>query len=117
MFELGRNKILRGNGEFNKVYSKGRSFANKELVIYVLEDEKLKGKAGFAAGKKLGCAVIRNRVKRILREAYRLNQHNINQNCAIILVGRKNLVEAKCEVAIKSLKDICKRAKIWLDND
>jgi len=46
-----------------------------------------------------------------------LNQHNINQNCAIILVGRKNLVEAKCEVAIKSLKDICKRAKIWIDKD
>ena len=117
MFELGRNKILRGNGEFNKVYSKGRSFANKELVLYVLEDEKLKSKAGFAAGKKLGCAVVRNRVKRILREAYRLNQHNVNQNYAIILVGRKNLIDAKADVAIKSFCDICKRAKIWIDSN
>ena len=116
MFELGRNKILRGNGEFNKVYSKGRSFANREMVLYVLEDEKLNGKAGFAAGKKLGCAVIRNRVKRILREAYRLNQKNIRQGCAIILVGRKNLVDAKSDVAIKSFCEICRRAKIWIDS-
>ncbi len=115
MFELGRNKILRGKNEFNTVHSKGHSFANREIVLYVLEDETLKGKAGFAAGKKLGCAVIRNRVKRILREAYRLNQHKVNPNCAIILVGRKNLVGAKVDVAIKSFCDICRRAKIWID--
>ena len=115
MFELGKNKILRGTNEFNKVHSKGRSIANREIVIYILNDENLNGKVGFAAGKKLGCAVVRNRVKRILREAYRLNQHNIRQNCAIILVGRKNLVDAKSDVAIKSFCDICKRAKIWID--
>ena len=117
MFELGRNKILRGKREFNTVHSKGRSLANREMVIYFLEDENLRGKVGFAAGKKLGCAVIRNRVKRILREAYRLNQHNVNQNYAIILVGRKNLIDAKADVAIKSFCDICKRAKIWIDKD
>ena len=116
MFELGRDKIFRGKREFNKVYSKGRSLANREMVIYILEDETLRGKVGFAAGKKLGCAVIRNRVKRLLREAYRLNQHNIKPNCRIILVGRKNLVEAKADVAIKSFCDICKRAKIWIDS-
>lgn len=115
MFELGRNKILRGKNEFNKVLSKGRSFANREIVLYVLEDENLSGKAGFAAGKKLGCAVIRNRVKRILREAYRLNQHNLKPNCAVILVGRKNLVDAKSDLAIKSFRDVCKRAKIWIE--
>ncbi len=115
MFELGRSKIFRGKRDFSKVYSKGRSFANREMVLYVLEDENLSGKVGFAAGKKLGCAVIRNRVKRLLREAYRLNQHNINPNCAIILVGRKNLVEAKCDIAIKSFREICRRAKIWID--
>lgn len=115
MFELGRNKILRGKREFNTVHSKGRSFANREMVIYILNDENLNGKVGFAAGKKLGCAVIRNRVKRLLREAYRLNQHNIRRDCAIILVGRKNLIEAKADVAIKSFCDICKRAKIWLE--
>lgn len=115
MFELGRNKILRGKREFNTVHSKGRSFANREMVLYILADENLKGKAGFAAGKKLGCAVIRNRVKRILREAYRLNQHKVNPNYAIILVGRKKLVDAKCDVAIKSFCDVCRRAKIWID--
>ena len=114
MFELGRNKILRGKREFNTVHSRGRSVANREIVIYILNDENLNGKVGFAAGKKLGCAVIRNRVKRLLREAYRLNQHNVKKDCAIILVGRKTLINAKADVAIKSFCDICKRAKIWI---
>ena len=117
MFELGRDKIFRGKSEFNKVYSKGRSLANREMVIYILEDETLRGKVGFAAGKKLGCAVVRNRVKRLLREAYRLNQNNIKPNCKLILVGRKNLVDAKCDVAIKSFRELCKRAKIWIDSN
>lgn len=115
MFELGRDKIFRGKREFNKVYSQGRSFANREMVLYVLENADLRGRVGFAAGKKLGGAVVRNRVKRLLREAFRLNQYNVKPNCAIILVGRKNLIDAKADVAIKSFREICRRAGIWLD--
>lgn len=111
MFELSRNEILKS---FNEVYTKGRAFANREMVIHVLRDERFNGKVGFAAGKKLGGAVIRNRVKRLLREAYRLNKNNIRHDCAIILVGRKSLVNAKADAAIKSFAELCRRAKIRL---
>lgn len=117
MFELKRNEIFRGKRNFNQVYSHGRSFADKNMVIYVLSDETVNGQVGFAAGKKLGCAVIRNRVKRLLREAYRLNKKNIRRDCAIILVGRKNLIKAKCDVAEKSFRTLCKRANILKDVD
>ena len=114
MFELPRSEILRKQ-EFSKVYSQGKSFACRNIVIYVLRDEKIKGKAGFAAGKKLGCAVVRNRVKRLLREAYRLNKNKIRRDEAIILVGRKNLVNAKFQAAEKSFLEVCRKAKILIE--
>ncbi len=111
MFELSRNEILR---DFKIVHAQGKSFANRDLVVYILRDEKFAGKVGFAAGKKLGNAVTRNRVRRLLREAYRLNKNKISKDCAIILVGRKSLIDAKVDTAIKAFLEICKRAKILL---
>ena len=116
MFELNKSEILRNKRDFNAVYSNGRSYVNKNLVIYVLNDENYNGKVGFAAGKKLGGAVVRNRVKRLLREAYRLNKKNLRSDCAIILMGRKNLVDAKVDVAIKAFRELCKKAKL-MTND
>ena len=115
MFELNKSEILRDKRDFNAVYSKGRSYANRNLVIHVLYDERYNGKVGFAAGKKLGGAVVRNRVKRLLRETYRLCKKNLRSDCALIIMGRKNLVDAKVDVAIKSFRDICKKAKLMVD--
>ena len=114
MFELARAEILRKQ-EFKKIYSQGKSFASKDIVMYVMRGGSCKGKVGFAAGKKLGCAVVRNRVKRLLREAYRLNKNKINRENAIILVGRKNLVGAKFQAAEKSFLEICRKAKILIE--
>lgn len=112
MYELNKSEILRDKRDFNHVYTKGRSYANKSLVVHVLSDENHNGKVGFAAGKKLGGAVVRNRVKRLLRETYRLCKKNLRKDVAIILMGRKNLVDAKLDVAIKAFRDICKKANL-----
>lgn len=116
MFELNKSEILRNNRDFNAVYSKGRSYVHKDLIVYVLNDECYNGKVGFAAGKKLGGAVIRNRVKRLLREAYRLCKKNLRSDRAIILIGRKNLIDAKVDVAIKALFDISKKAGLMIND-
>ena len=115
MFELRKSEILRDKRDFNAVYSKGRSYVKKNIIIHVLYDDRYNGKVGFAAGKKLGGAVIRNRVKRLLRETYRLSKKNLRKDCAIIIMGRKNLIDAKVDVAIKSFRDICKKANLLVD--
>ena len=112
MYELSKSEIIRDKKDFNRVYTKGRSVANRDIVIYILNDERCNGQVGFAAGKKLGCAVIRNRVKRLLRETFRLNKKNIRRDRAIILVGRKSLITAKLDTAIKSFRNLCKRANL-----
>lgn len=69
---LTRAEILRSNSEIKRVFRQGRRrrFGNITL-IYLASDVR---KAGFIASRKIGCAVKRNRTKRILREAYRMNK-------------------------------------------
>lgn len=112
MFRLSKKEIYRGKHDFNAVHSRGRAVANHALVILVVNAERYNGKVGFAAGKKLGGAVVRNRVKRLMREAYRLNKNSLRRDCGMILVGRKFLVTAKFKEAQKAFLDVCRRARL-----
>ena len=95
MLGLPRSRILKKKKDFQAVYSRGKSYANRFLVLYVFRSHGLQGKVGFAAGKKLGNAVKRNRVKRLLRESYRLHQVEIEEGFSLLLVGRKAALDVK----------------------
>lgn len=110
--KLPKRIKLKHNRNFQDVYKAGRSIANKMAVLYVVPAEAGKGRIGFAAGKRLGCAVVRNRVKRLLREAYRLNQNRIRQDFDLILVGRQRAVGADYATVAKAVLDLCSRARI-----
>ena len=113
MFSLPRRRILKNKRDFQIVYQNGRSFANRYLVLYVFPLKTLKNKkVGFAAGKKLGNAVVRNRVKRLLRESYRLEQSKINDDIWLLLVGRKSAVNAKQPVIGKAFLSLAGKAGI-----
>ena len=113
MFRLSKSEIFRGKHDFNAVHNRGRSFANHALILLIVRDEQYNGKVGFAAGKKLGGAVVRNRVKRLMREAYRLNKNSLRRDFGMILVGRKFLATAKFKDAQKAFLDLCRRAKLF----
>ncbi|MCR5833670.1 MAG: ribonuclease P protein component [Selenomonadaceae bacterium] len=117
MFELKKSEILRSKQDFNAVHGGGQSYNNHALVMLVVEEEKYNGKVGFAAGKKLGCAVARNRVKRLMREVYRLNKNSLRRNCGMILVGRKFTVTAKFKDVEKAFIALCRRAKLFKEDD
>ncbi|MCR5439927.1 MULTISPECIES: ribonuclease P protein component [unclassified Selenomonas] len=115
MLTLPRKKMLKRRSDFQRVYRTGRSWANRYFVLYVFKTDSLDGKVGFAAGKKLGCAVVRNRVKRLLRESYRKNQSLLRPGLALLLVGRKGMVDVKCDVVEKSFVSLGRKAGIFVD--
>lgn len=76
------------NSEFQYIYKNGTSYANKYLVMYVMENPEEKSKLGISVSKKVGNSVVRHRVTRLIRESYRLNRHMFNSGLNIIVIAR-----------------------------
>lgn len=112
MYNLPKSCRLRRNKSFQAVYRSGKSYANRQLVLYILPQRGGERRVGFAAGKKLGSAVVRNRVKRLLREAYRLEQHRLVGGVDLIIVGRQSMVNDGLPKVIAAFLHLCERAKI-----
>ena len=81
---------LKKNSEFQKVYRKGTSQANRYLVMYVLEnhDRHMENRLGISVSKKVGNSVVRHRLTRLVRESYRLNEERFNRNLDIVVIAR-----------------------------
>lgn len=114
MFTLPRKRMLKRRSDFQRVYHAGRSYANRYFVLYVFVSDQLDGKVGFAAGKKLGCAAVRSRVKRLLRESYRKHQDLVRPGLALLLVGRKAMTGVKCDVVEDAFLSLGRKTGIFL---
>ena len=66
------SESLKKSKDFQNVYNKGNSYANRLLVMYVLENHTDKNRLGISVSKKVGNSVIRHHLTRLLREGYRL---------------------------------------------
>ncbi|NLP42131.1 MAG: ribonuclease P protein component [Veillonellaceae bacterium] len=115
MYKLSKAHILKKNSNFQTVYRVGKSYSNRMMVVYVLPQKVSERRIGFAAGKKLGNAVVRNRVKRVLREVYRLNQHKLIKNVDLVLMGRQAMVKADSVSAGKAFLNLCAKARILIE--
>lgn len=111
-YKLPKSLKLCKNKGFQTVYNKGKSYANKMMVVHIQVSDSGMGKVGFAAGKRLGNAVIRNRVKRLLRETFRLNYDQMEKKYDMIWVGRRPMVHAKRQVVEKFFLELSRQAKI-----
>lgn len=114
-FTLPKCGRLCQNKSFQAVYRAGKSYANKYLVLYVLPNRTAKRQIGFAAGKRLGCAVVRNRLKRLLRESYRLHQSNLINGVDLVLVARQPLTKAGLPQVNRAFLELCAKAKIMVE--
>ena len=79
---------LKKNHDFQNVYSAGKSYANKYLVMYVLENQLQKNRIGISVSKKVGNSVIRHRITRLIRESYRLQEDVFNSGLDIVVIAR-----------------------------
>ncbi len=85
---------LKLNHIFRRLYATG-GFANGFLVLYARKNRLGVNRVGITTGKKLGRAVVRNRVRRRLREVYRLNEEKFRPGWDIVVVARSKAITAK----------------------
>ena len=86
---------LKKNKDFLSVYRNGKSYANKYLVMYVLENNTNQNRLGISASKKIGNSVVRHRFCRLVRESYRLHEDIFNSGLDIVIVARKGASTVK----------------------
>ena len=82
------SKSLKENSQFRRLYARGNSAVDPLLVIYCRKNRLGRSRLGVTVSTKLGCAVVRNRARRRLREVFRLNAGCLKQGYDIILVAR-----------------------------
>ena len=85
---MKRFHSLKKNSEFQAVYRTGKSYANKYLVMYVLDTDKQGCRIGISASKKFGNSVERHRFARLVRESFRLNEDILEDGKDIVVVAR-----------------------------
>ena len=82
---------LKSNMNFQNVYKNGRSYANKYLVMYVLENRTDNLRVGISVSKKVGNSIVRHRLTRLIRESVRLNSGKIAKGYDLVVIARASL--------------------------
>lgn len=100
------SESLKKNRDFQNVYKKGKSYANRYLVMYVLENDTDRNRLGISVSKKVGNSVIRHHVTRLIRESYRLQEDMFNSGLDIVVIARataRNISYHEVESALMHL--------------
>ena len=97
------SESLKRNADFQNVYKNGKSYANRYLVMYVLENQTGRNRLGISVSKKVGNSIVRHRVTRLIRESYRLQEDMFNSGLDMVVVARKNAVNCSCQEITSAL--------------
>ena len=105
---------LKLNHIFQRLYHTS-GHANSYMVLYARRNRTSSNRVGITVSKKLGHAVVRNRVRRRLREAYRLNEAQFQPGWDIVVVGRSRALDGNFADICKCYLSLAKKAGILLD--
>ena len=102
---------LKKNYQFRYVYNRGKSLANRHLVVYVIKNGKHldSNRFGVSVSKKVGKSVVRSRVTRLIKESYRLMEEDIKTGYDIVVIARVNAKDCTYAEVSKSLHHLLKK--------
>lgn len=101
---------LKKNSRFQNVYKKGSSKANRYLVMIILANAEIYNRLGITVSKKVGKSVVRSRVTRLIREAYRLNEDKFTKGMDIVFIARTSSAQAKFSDIERSVLQLARKS-------
>ncbi|PJN49577.1 Ribonuclease P protein component [Paenibacillus sp. GM2FR] len=112
--ELVHRKLrLRNRADFSRVYRHGKSFANHQFVVYWSRKKEVEQfRVGVSCSKKIGNAVVRNRMRRLVKEIVRLHQHQIIEHVDLIFIVRKGALDKSYQELEKSVLHVLRKSSL-----
>jgi len=118
VMRLPKSKRIKLSGDFRRVREEGKTHRGKHLVLGVLRDESVPTiKVGFITTRRLGNAVTRNRVRRLLRAVVRDLGPEIAPGHFLVVIARRPAADASYEALRKEWKWLMHRAKLFLPQE
>jgi ribonuclease P protein component len=97
------------NDEFKNVYKKGKKIVNKYFIFYYFKNNLRYDRIGFTVSKKVGKAVTRNKVRRVLKEILRLNLMKTKKGYDFVIVARNLLKDSEYKKVDNEFKNVYKK--------
>ena len=104
---------LKQNHLFRRIYQRGKSSAGRSLVVYCRKNGLKYNRLGLTVGAKIGHAVVRNRIRRRVREAYRLSEADYRRGYDIVVVARSRAADASYQELAECLKTQSQRLGLF----
>ncbi|MBS3886967.1 MAG: ribonuclease P protein component [Dethiobacter sp.] len=109
---MKKGRITR-NSEYRQVFASGASVVTRGLVLYRVENGQKENRAGFVVSKKNGNAVIRNRIKRLCKEAYRYYANELTKGYDLVFIARAPAAKFDFTQAATEMERILKRGGLF----
>ena len=103
---------MKKTSDFQNVYKNGKSFADRNIVVYVWKNGCSTNRIGISCSKKIGNSVVRHRFARLVREAYRLHEDVFNSGLDMVVVARACARDASFFDIEESLLSLAGKARI-----
>ena len=104
---------MKKNYEFRRLYAKGASAAAPYLVVYARKSGRGTNRLGITVSTKVGKAVVRNRVRRRIREIYRLHEGELHRGLQLVIVARNRAAGADYRQLEHSFIRACERLSLF----
>lgn len=111
---MKETEAIKLNREFKSLYYRGGSEVSKTLVFYFKKNKSSKNRLGLTVSKRVGNAVVRNRVKRLIKENYRLKEDNIKKGYDLVIVARGRAATANFHIISKDFEYLLKKSGLLI---
>ncbi len=111
---MQHTESLKKNFQFRHVYHRGRSIANRHLVLYFVKNGTQRNQLGISVSKKVGKSVVRSHVTRLIRESYRNMEEEIKTGYDIVVIARVSCAAATYHEVRRSLRHLLKKQQLLL---
>ena len=101
--------------EYRFVFKTGEKFVGRHFICYLVRRENEGSKLGFAVSRKVGKAIVRNRIKRYLREFYRTHRSGFSTGFWLVIVARPAAAGLRYPQCVEAVEKLLKRGDILND--